>query len=430
MNRKLMIIVAILIIAVALAGCAGEQGEQGPPGADGAQGPPGPAGAAGAQGSVGPAGVAGLSYEPPAFVGSESCSECHSEISDVFMQSGHPYKLNKVVDGQPPEYPFTEIPNPPEGYTWDDITYVIGGYNWKARFVDQDGYIITGDADATTQYNFFNEELGIGNDWVAYHAGEEEKPYDCGSCHTTGYTPIGHQDDLPGMIGTFSQGGIHCEECHGAGSQHVNNPLTVDMRVDRDSEACGDCHVRGDSEAVDASGGFIKHHEQYEELFQGKHIALDCVVCHDPHAGVIQLRNNGEQTTRTSCENCHIKEAQVAKVEKHGRVECIDCHMPKVTKSALGIPEQFTGDLRTHLMAIDPQQIGQFSEDGSVALSQLSLDFSCRGCHNPDGRAIEKSDEQLIENATDYHSLPVEEEVLEEEVEGEEGESTEDADSS
>jgi hypothetical protein len=32
-------------------------------------------------------------------------------------------------------YHFTEIPSPSEGYTWDDIAYVIGGYNWKAHFI-------------------------------------------------------------------------------------------------------------------------------------------------------------------------------------------------------------------------------------------------------------------------------------------------------
>ncbi len=43
------------------------------------------------------------------YVGRQVCSECHSEINEVFMKSGHPYKLNKVVDGQPPVYPFTEV---------------------------------------------------------------------------------------------------------------------------------------------------------------------------------------------------------------------------------------------------------------------------------------------------------------------------------
>ena len=85
---------------------------------------------------------------------------------------------------------------------------------------------------------------------------------------------------------------------------------------------------------------------------------------------------------------------------------CIDCHMPRVTKSALGDAERFTGDIRTHLMAIDPNQVGQFSEDGTVALSQLSLDFSCRSCHNENGTARVKTDEELIDMATGYHTPP------------------------
>ena len=325
------------------------------------------------------------------------------------MQSGHPWKLNKVVDGQPPEYPFTEVPEPPEGYTWDDITYIIGGYNWKARFIDENGFIITGDADATTQYNFANEVVGNDAHWVAYHPGEE-KSYDCGPCHTTGYAAWpedAHQDDLPGLIGTWAEPGVNCEECHGPGSLHVGNPSGVALDKDRDAELCGDCHYRGAPEAIDASGGFIKHHEQYEELFQSKHITIDCVVCHDPHAGVIQLRQAGEQTTRTQCENCHFTEAKYQNSDVHPAVaECIDCHMPRVTKSAVGNAEMFTGDIRTHLMAIDPDQIEQFNEDGSVALSELGLNFACRHCHVEGGSATVKTDEELTQKATDYHEQP------------------------
>jgi hypothetical protein len=324
------------------------------------------------------------------------------------MLSGHPYKLTAIVDGQPPEFPFTEIPNPPEGYTWDDISYVIGGYNWKARFIDQDGYIITGeDENATTQYNIFNEELELGDNWVAYHPGEDELPYDCGSCHTTGYLPEGNQDGRPGLIGTWAFDGIQCEACHGPGSLHAGNPLAFRPIVDRDGQACGECHSRGTVEEVNASNGFIQHHEQYEELFQGKHVALDCVVCHDPHTGVVQLRQTDQQTTRTSCENCHFSEAQNFKLEPHPR-ECVSCHMPRLTKNAVGDPERFTGDIRTHLMAIDPFQVGQFTEDGTVALSQLSLDYACRHCHVPagDGFASPKTDEELIEAAVNFHLPP------------------------
>lgn len=401
--------IALLMVAVlVLAACAGEAGPPGPEGPAGPQGAPGKEGAPGEQGPPGPAGVDGLGFTPAQFVGSKACAECHQETYDVFMMSGHPWKLNKVVDGQPPDYPFTDIPRPPDGYTWDDISYVIGGYNWKARFIDKEGFIITGAADATTQYNFYNPEVDLGNNWVPYHAGEV-KPYDCGSCHTTGYLAEGNQDGLPGLVGTWAFEGIQCEECHGPGSLHVNYPQSFRPVVDRDSEACGACHVRGGSEQVNASGGFIQHHEQYEELFQSKHITLDCVVCHDPHSGVVQLRKIGAPTTRTECESCHYDMAKNSDNEVHGsvRIECVDCHMPRVTKNAVGDAARFTGDVRTHLMAIDPQQIGQFTEDGKVALSQLSLDFACRHCHNPDGRGPAQTDAELINAATNYHAEPV-----------------------
>jgi len=311
-----------------------------------------------------------------------------------------------VVDGKPPEYPFTEVPDPPEGYTWDDVAYVIGGYNWKARFIDQNGFIITGDENGTTQYNFANEIVGTEASWAAYHPGEE-RPYDCGPCHTTGYSPEGHQDDLPGLIGTWAEPGVQCERCHGPGSLHASDPQGVRMVVDRDAELCGECHVRGDPEAVNAKGGFIRHHEQYEELFQSKHIVLDCVQCHDPHLGVIQLRQSEEQTTRTECENCHFEQAKYQKLDVHkAMAHCVDCHMPRVTKSAVGNAETFTGDIRTHLMAIDSDQIGQFTEDGSQALSQIGLDFACRHCHIDGGRATPKTDEALTTMATDYHERP------------------------
>jgi hypothetical protein len=76
--------------------------------------------------------------------------------------------------------------------------------------------------------------------------------------------------------------------------------------------------------------------------------------------------------------------------------------MPFMVKSAVGNVDTFTGDIRTHLMAIDPYQVGQFNEDGSVALSQISLDFACRHCH-VNGTAMEKTDDELINAAVDYH---------------------------
>jgi formate-dependent nitrite reductase cytochrome c552 subunit len=312
--------------------------------------------------------------------------------------------LNPVVNGQPPEYPFTEVPNPPEGYTWDDISYVIGGYGWKARFIDKQGYIITGaDENATTQYNFANPVVGKDAGWVKYHAGEE-KPYNCGTCHTTGYKPEGHQDGMPGIVGTWAEPGIQCEACHGPGGNHVNDPYGVAMKIDRSAAMCGECHSRGAVETIDASSGFIKHHEQYEELLQSKHLALSCVDCHDPHKGVIQARKTGTDTVRIECESCHFQQARYQKsAAMKASVDCIDCHMPRIVKSAWGDAEAYTGDIRSHLFAIDPEATSQFSADGKEAISQITLDFACKSCHRSGGTATVKTDAELKSEAIGYH---------------------------
>ena len=83
------------------------------------------------------------------YAGSEKCEECHKEIYTGYRASGHPYKIQKIKDGQPPVYPVgrsSGVPRPPEGMDWKDISHVIGGYGWKARFMDLEGYILTGKA--------------------------------------------------------------------------------------------------------------------------------------------------------------------------------------------------------------------------------------------------------------------------------------------
>ena len=342
----------------------------------------------------------------PEYVGSETCAWCHGAIAETVNMSGHPYKLNKVVNAQPPEYPFTVVPNPPEGYSWSDITYVIGGYNWKARFIDERGYIITGaDENATTQYNLARGELGFGTGWVGYHAGEVDKPYDCGTCHTTGYSAEGNQDGLPGMIGTWSEPGIQCEACHGPGKAHAEAGGDKSLITkDTSADLCGSCHIRGESDTIPAKGGFIRHHEQYNEFLASPHKTLDCVTCHDPHEGVVQLRKEGADTTKTSCSTCHADKAETqASAVMKAMLECVDCHMPRISKSAQGASDAYKGDIRTHLFRIDSETMSQFNEDGSLAITKVSLDFACKTCHRAGGSASVKSDDDLKARAAGYH---------------------------
>jgi hypothetical protein len=410
MSRKLLLLIgALLALGMLLAGCAGEEGEMGP------AGPQGPAGAEGPQGPAGPAGPQGESAAlGAAYVGDQTCAGCHAEIYDVYIKSGHPWIMSEVVEGAAPDFPFTTLREVPEGYTWNDIAYVIGGYNWKALFVDQEGYIITdapgasGNTEFLSQFNFANERLDQNAAWVPFHAGEDNVPMDCASCHTTGFSPRGNQDELPGLVGSWAQEGVRCEACHGPGGNHMTNPEGISMQVERDAELCGKCHVNEQVEVVNAADGFILTNEQYGELYQSKHMALDCTTCHDPHSGVVQLENADTATTRTTCENCHFRQVQYQNIDSHRRLglACVTCHMPHITRTAWGVPELHSADTRTHLFGINPSQIGQFSEDGTTSLSEVGLDFACRQCHRP-GFVIEKTDEELIEAATGYHDRPV-----------------------
>jgi uncharacterized protein involved in high-affinity Fe2+ transport len=326
------------------------------------------------------------------------------------MLSGHPYKLNKVIDGQQPDYPYTEVPEPPAGYTWDDVTYVIGGYNWKVQFIGSDGYIITGDESATTQYNYPNDELGMDARWVSYHDGDQ-MPYDCGPCHTTGYHESGNQDGLEGIVGTWAEPGVQCEACHGPGGNHIGDPYGVAMKVDRSSQLCGECHIRGSVSTIDAKGGFTQHRVQAEELYASKHFAIGCVACHDPHTSAVNAdeKLNPNAGIWNACEDCHFEQAAEQKSTFMSTMECSACHMPPMVMSAWGIGETFTADVHSHLFAINVDPTApQFSEDGGETMPYLTIQYACQSCHitgsTRNMAGMPRDLEDLLDYAKDYHN--------------------------
>jgi DNA-directed RNA polymerase subunit RPC12/RpoP len=404
------VIVVMLLTGFFLVACAGSEGPQGPIGPVGPPGPEGPQGPPGEQGLTGPAGEAGPVSAN--YVGAETCGGCHTDIYAAYAKSGHAWILNPIQDGAPPDYPFSGVQSPPDGYSWDDIAYVIGGFNWKALFLNKDGYIITdqpgqtGDVGYLNQLNLANPLVGHDVGWVSYHAGEENLAYVCASCHSTGYDP-GASNDLTGIAGNWAQPDVQCEACHGPGSLHISNPKTVAMKIQRDAQQCTQCHIRQTAEMLQVADGFIQHGDQYGDLYKSKHLILDCVTCHDPHTGVVQLLEANKQTTRIQCQDCHFKEAKNQKIDRHlvMEVPCVECHMPRVIQSGWANQQYFTGDIRTHVVAIDASQISQFSEDGQFVNPQISLDFACRHCHI-NGTGLAKTDEELIQAATDYHTPP------------------------
>ncbi|MCK5125516.1 MAG: hypothetical protein KAR42_04610 [candidate division Zixibacteria bacterium] len=337
------------------------------------------------------------------YVGSEACAACHQTKYDSFIKTGHPYKVNEAADIAPDTgyYPYTSVPNPPAGVAWADVNKVIGGFWWKARFIDNDGYIITG---SDVQYNLADQS------WVAYHDGET-KPYACGPCHMTDYKPIGNQEGKEGLVGTWEFNGIQCEECHGPGESHIADAYNVKMIVDRTSEQCGKCHIRGNVAAIPASGGFIKHHEQWNEMFASKHNALSCIDCHEPHIGLHPDNPDRASAIKTKCETCHFNETATfanTTIDDHVSegLTCIDCHMPKAAKSALAVGP-YEGDIHSHLWGINTDSTAQmFTPDGKFANGYLTLEFTCLQCHTDPA----ETKEWAARHAKDAHGpMPVEE---------------------
>lgn len=312
------------------------------------------------------------------YVGAEKCMTCHRGDYDHWKASGHANILRTAESAR-----LAGLPKPAY-VSWDDILFVIGGFDWKARYISKkDGYIITGGKDPKTGeeikgQNQFNLET---EKFVDYEAGKVV-PYNCGKCHTTGYSAEGHQLGLEGLVGTWAFENVQCEACHGPGSEHAKTGDKTKIKIDTSAAFCGTCHSRGtDMTVIPAKAGFIDHHEQYQELLQSPHKDLSCVTCHKPH------RTSG-LSIKADCASCHPTQAEEFKdsaMAKAGIV-CMDCHMAEAVKSAVK-RSPFEGDVMAHIFKInlDPTATMFYTKDGKEyadATKGLTLDFACLQCHS------------------------------------------------
>jgi hypothetical protein len=221
-------------------------------------------------------------------------------------------------------------------------------------------------------------------------------------------------------------------------------------------EICAKCHVRstntnleggecgGDGNAAIltngavASGDWISHHEQYNELVgyngDGVHVTLTCTTCHDPHKrattviesvrGVLGITDNHlsaetRGAVKVSCQSCHPGKTQAkttAMTTGHLNVTCVDCHMAEATKTATNSSIAGWGrkaDLKTHIFKIDPAQsaITRTNADTkTIAQNYITPRYACGKCHDSAiyGSVIAgPTDEPTAQaDATGYHTGP------------------------
>ncbi len=360
-----------------------------------------------------------------AYVTSAACDVCHFNIVQQYQLSGHNHILNPVIS-TPPAYPpratRAGVPDPPPGFSFGDISFVIGGYIRKANFVDSQRFLLTdGTAGVNTQWDLAFPPNQASPQFAPFLPGQTTPlPYgfDCFRCHTTGPSPAGHQAGLPGIEGTFIQPNVQCEACHGPGSRHVPDPPR-NIYVNPTADFCGQCHSRQAAGPILAADGFILNEQQYPEFLASPHAALQCVTCHNPHASP---NYDPANALVNDCQNCHSDQnmaLHAGKVFTLGTytetLTCHSCHMPFATVSATStiISGGRIGDMRTHIFRINPAPADfttMFTNDGSAVRTDttgqaaLTLDFVCLRCHNGAGNVFALTVPQASNIAAGIHN--------------------------
>lgn len=374
------------------------------------------------------------------YLTSAACRACHPDKDAAQSIHGHAFMLNRI-EGAAPEYdpvaPRAGTPDPPSGFSWSEISWVIGGYLKQARFVDQDGFALTtGLEGVPTQWNLDFPTNGTHAGFVNYDADRKDpKPYgfSCFQCHVTGAMPVNpdaprFQENRPGLQGTWAEAGVQCEACHGPGSNHVPNPAARNIFVDfTGSQSCNLCHARpygSTSGEILAANGFIRHEQQRSELSaSGGHSQFACIMCHDPHHSVTFDRDNAIINDCTACHADQTMALHSGKVFVRGdyteTLRCESCHMTFATKSASTASSAVVGDVgrmgdtHTHIFRINPDgsdYTTMFSADGTQVIrddqgrAAVTLDFVCLRCHNGLGSAFELSLTDVSQIAPTIHA--------------------------
>jgi hypothetical protein len=378
------------------------------------------------------------------YIGANSCRQCHPGINDIHNIHAHAHTLTRV-QGDPPSFPDeadrASVPNPPDGFAWQDIAYVVGGYTRDALFINNDGFLLTNGVDKVdSQWNLAFSPNGQPAEFVPYEPNQSEpRPYDFSmfSRHTTGAMvqdsddPMS-QDNRPGILGTWEEEGVQCESCHGPGSNHfttVDSQVVIDtssIYVNTTAENCGQCHTQGDdANVVQASDGYIRSQSQYAELLaSGGHSGFACTTCHDPHVSTSYARDTA---IRNECTACHSSQNMAVHEDKiyirDGYVEelsCESCHMPFATRNASSATQDPVGevgrmgDTRTHIFRINDNAVGfasMFSDDmtevdkDATGRAAVTVDFVCLRCHNGQDNAFELTIQSAASIANNIHSI-------------------------
>lgn len=306
------------------------------------------------------------------FAGDRVCAECHAEIYQAHLRSGHSHTLTPMLESSLSKQLITtgryEDPGRDQTFLFSEeddrflvrdtdqpslpalaVTWLLGSGKHAQTPVAVDEATQSG---VELRWSFLAKEeaLGVTPDqerFQDYHEQTREsfgRPMDeddiraCLGCHTTVSPPsqVPIQHDL--YISN-----VGCERCHGPRKKHVAlarqgragaaPPLLQYQTADAYMAVCSQCHRDEDSVSPTAQPHELVRFQPYglkrSRCYQADPQNMTCSACHDPHDAVSRDRAG----YIANCQRCHAPQSD-AQCTSQPVGDCIDCHMPAVEWTA------------------------------------------------------------------------------------------------
>ena len=284
---------------------------------------------------VSPAGV--LADEQGAFVGSETCLECHEDVAATY---------GRTVHGKLRPY---QYPGQAEGC---ESCHGPGGLH----------------ADSNDPADIFVPTADLGHDGAAA----------CLDCHKTGHT----RDWETSVHAQSDVACLSCHQMHGDGTKPA-------LLADTEEKVCLGCHLDTAAKFQLPSHhplreGFMTcsschgvHGDPFQGIAIGEPSREACLECHAEHAGPFVFEHSPVQE---DCNICHDVHGTVANnlLRQNEPFLCLQCHQPHFHSILAG----FEGDYETPpaVGAADPSYNGLSGTSHYDSMKRVML-TKCTQCH-------------------------------------------------
>ena len=203
----------------------------------------------------------------------------------------------------------------------------------------------------------------------------------CSTCHAAQTAEF--KKTLMGKIGEQKKGLFNCQNCHGAGSEHVKlgggrgvggilSFGASDPRTNEEKNAiCTGCHQKGERTYWAGS------------VHQTRDLA--CTNCHTVMKNVSRKHNLKTSAEMETCFQCHKLQRAQMQYSSHmpvreGKITCSDCHNPhgSVTEKLIRAASVNENCYKCHA-----------EKRGPMLWEHAPVRENCLNCHNPHGSNYE-----------------------------------------